>query len=741
VVGRDDINNLHIIELQAFGTEVGNIAYGKPVLSSGSDQSAASSAGAAENKANDGDPSSYWDAGKYANQPWQKGGKIQFNIAHVRDNNANLAIYAHYLKDGKEVYEQKMDALYGMSNNTLMKPTQTLRLTSDYDYDSVQFEFRANYGGTSNYTFCSCQINTLSTEKLNNASIVNGTITGERSTKSSTYPNWAKDGATEGSCSIIFSQGENNGIKNLTVKDSVGFNMSAGDGSLLNHAYVSYKTLELGAFDSQGNKVDCSTMIRNSDFYDVTKWTTNKYILGYHFGYQDIEKWSHSRIYDVFYYDVNKNLISYEKGLMRFRQYEMPEGTCYINIALYDAEVPTSGNTDFGGAISLLEERDLPIRNFIEDCVIENNYSTGFAACGGQRWTIKGNTWRKNSGRMPGCDIDWEDGWNYMQCDMICDNEFLSYNNVITCAGMYSSVFYNNVFYGNNVFYAKSNYYSFVKNQVIKDEEKVTGSCGNVAFGTRSDIWIYDNTFTGGGSITNSRNHSTADYRINYIENHFSNGTTLTATGTEYITGCDFTGKVGIVSDNVQNSTISDCSYLTLKGTLKNCTLNNVSIYAGNSDHIKLLSCDMTDVSFPTGAHKVSTVLVDHCNIKFVDKNTFIGYDQYKPSVTVSNSVLDLSKVDRDFALVNAYSIENIVVNYLFKDNKVIKPDNLTGVILLASWIQDASKDKLTITLQNTNLDELTDCNKTTGNFVIIRDTAEDESSDDKTVVSDNSIS
>ena len=70
VVGRDDINNLHIIELQAFGTEADNIAYGKPVRSSGSDQSAASSAGAAENKVNDGDPSSYWDAGKYANEPW-----------------------------------------------------------------------------------------------------------------------------------------------------------------------------------------------------------------------------------------------------------------------------------------------------------------------------------------------------------------------------------------------------------------------------------------------------------------------------------------------------------------------------------------------------------------------------------------------------------------------------------------------------------------------------------------------
>ena len=70
VVGRGDINNLHIIEIQAFGTESNNLALYKPVISSGSDQSAASSAGAAETKSNDGDPSSYWDAGKYENKPW-----------------------------------------------------------------------------------------------------------------------------------------------------------------------------------------------------------------------------------------------------------------------------------------------------------------------------------------------------------------------------------------------------------------------------------------------------------------------------------------------------------------------------------------------------------------------------------------------------------------------------------------------------------------------------------------------
>lgn len=70
VEGRSDINNMHIIEVQVFGSEVGNIALGKPVRSSGSDQSVSSSSGAVEAKINDGDRTTYWDAGKYAQQPW-----------------------------------------------------------------------------------------------------------------------------------------------------------------------------------------------------------------------------------------------------------------------------------------------------------------------------------------------------------------------------------------------------------------------------------------------------------------------------------------------------------------------------------------------------------------------------------------------------------------------------------------------------------------------------------------------
>lgn len=70
VQGRDDINNIHIVEVQVFGTERANLAYLKPVRSSGTDTSAASSASSREAQIVDGDRSTYWDGGSYANRPW-----------------------------------------------------------------------------------------------------------------------------------------------------------------------------------------------------------------------------------------------------------------------------------------------------------------------------------------------------------------------------------------------------------------------------------------------------------------------------------------------------------------------------------------------------------------------------------------------------------------------------------------------------------------------------------------------
>lgn len=70
VPNREDITNFHIAEVYAYGEEVYDLVLGKDMYSSGSDQSAASSAGALDFKAVDGDRTSYWDAGAYKSKPW-----------------------------------------------------------------------------------------------------------------------------------------------------------------------------------------------------------------------------------------------------------------------------------------------------------------------------------------------------------------------------------------------------------------------------------------------------------------------------------------------------------------------------------------------------------------------------------------------------------------------------------------------------------------------------------------------
>ena len=70
VEGRPDINNLHIVELEVYGYEANNVAYGKPVTSSGTDTSAGSSSGSSDALINDGDRTTYWDGGVYADRPW-----------------------------------------------------------------------------------------------------------------------------------------------------------------------------------------------------------------------------------------------------------------------------------------------------------------------------------------------------------------------------------------------------------------------------------------------------------------------------------------------------------------------------------------------------------------------------------------------------------------------------------------------------------------------------------------------
>lgn len=63
---------------------------------------------------------------------------------------------------------------------------------------------------------------------------------------------------------------------------------------------------------------------------------------------------------------------------------------------------------------------------------------------------------------MPGCDIDWEDGWEFMQDNIVIGNTFESYNGIIVCAGN-NFLFTENKF---NYYNSRCKYNSFIKTNI-----------------------------------------------------------------------------------------------------------------------------------------------------------------------------------------------------------------------------------------------------------------------------------
>src|SRR5690606_25869629 len=102
-----------------------------------------------------------------------------------------------------------------------------------------------------------------------------------------------------------------------------------------------------------------------------------------------------------------------------------------------------TGDTDFHNAVAFMRTLGMPRNCFIRNCTFEDNFSTELAMCGGEGWIIEGNTFANNRGRMPGCDIDGEDGWEHMVGDILRNNSFHSPLDVIFSAGSSLAAFEN----------------------------------------------------------------------------------------------------------------------------------------------------------------------------------------------------------------------------------------------------------------------------------------------------------
>lgn len=255
--------------------------------------------------------------------------------------------------------------------------------------------------------------------------------------------------SVEGCISLLIEDCVNSGIEQCTFSKSPGFNVITGTrqnmnmGKATKSISVSRLNFEAGNINEQGQNDNSITKnyYRYNQFMDISG-LGEYYLLGYTQGYHG---YTHlrSRLYSIHFYDSNYQHISSQMYNLQFYNYPKPANARYAKIVIYQESPPTTGDADFGGAVAFIRTIGMPRDCFIRNCTFENNFSTGLALCGGQGWLIEGNTFSNNIGRMPGCDIDWEDGWEHMVGDVLKNNSFNSPIGVIMSAGASLAAFEN----------------------------------------------------------------------------------------------------------------------------------------------------------------------------------------------------------------------------------------------------------------------------------------------------------
>ncbi len=610
-------------------------------------------------------------------------------LRHTADNGFTRLL----LESKKTLYVEPRDTVHMVSNVQL-------------DLNGSEIKLRPNnYARYQAFVFAEKGY----TRVLENASIVNGTITGERDEKEKHFPNWAKTPETEGGVSIEFEEGFNNGIRNLTVRKSIGFNIGSGLGGksfgvkrFAEHP-VSVNNMELGGFDDQGKPADAKGLIRTKKPLDITTLKTPYYTIGLPLGYMGYP-YANSRIYDVYIFDKEMNLLSSAKGALRYRQYGLPEGAAYMHLAFYQSEVPASGNSDFHNAIAFVDNRAMPINNYMIDCTIEDNYSTGFAACGGQGWLIKGNTFRRNAGRMPGCDIDWEDGWEYMQGDLIEDNVFESRLNVITCAGV-GLIFRNNTFRGESVFYGRTQHYSLINN-VFEKTEGANANPVKVAFSSQSDIYAAGNRYTN-ASVHYARQHNKAPfigtYEATFTGETFDNAAILQGHLTRLVNCTIRNGSENILigAEQLENCTIDKGSY-SIGGVIRGSTATDATFRVLPDRLLTVRNSTLANPSFASGG-KSQGLRIENSKIHIIGGDALVQPNQMA-EVVIRNSDITFQGVST-FALFGGWSAADAETNVTLDQVRFDVPSGFEGFLHKFSWYPAAGDPKrITYTVQNTDL-------------------------------------
>jgi hypothetical protein len=327
-------------------------------------------------------------------------------------------------------------------------------------------------------------------------------------------------GSHEDCVSLHIGDAYRSGFELCTFSKSPGFNVKTltkriKDGT--GDAWFTYSNFEPGNIDNSGVNDDniVTYHFRTPNFIDISR-LGNYYMVGYNQGYWDY-RFLRSRLYSIYFYDVNLQFIEAHYFNWQYYCYDKPQNAYFAKIVVYQDAAPTSGDTDFNGAVAFIRTLGIPRKCFIKNSILSDNWTSGLAMTGGQDWTISGNTFSGNGGRPPGCDIVWEDGWDAMVGDIVKNNSFNSTLGIVTTAGANHSIFDNT--------FNKSYIYIWERTQnwrIFRNSfNGKGGTLGqfNMHLGTQGDSYFAENTLKE-IRYTTGKNQPDAAYDVHLIKNN-----------------------------------------------------------------------------------------------------------------------------------------------------------------------------------------------------------------------------
>ena len=202
---------------------------------------------------------------------------------------------------------------------------------------------------------------------------------------------------------------------------NVGISYSRNHISSFSPNKVKAGNVEAGGFDDYGQPIEQEGTFRMAVFV-TTNLTSGGWVLGQYQGYQ--VPYMTSRLYDICFYDADKNFLFMKRNCYVYQRYEFPEGVTpkYCKIAFFQDAEPTGYDGDYFAFIMIADvwsPRDI----YFKDCTFSNNWSTGLSPQGGTHVVVDHCKFIDNGRSDPSSHIDWEDGRQNSQGHIVryCD--------------------------------------------------------------------------------------------------------------------------------------------------------------------------------------------------------------------------------------------------------------------------------------------------------------------------------